>query len=564
MSQTPHHPISSSSAIFSKKSSCKPVTVLPVIIALIVAFTAVSGCLVEWDWDEDERETDELVYYTASSPITLDPAVAYDDISINIINNLYERLVTYSSETSSNIVPMIAANKIVEDDQTYIFHMQDGVKFSSGRMVTAQDVQYSITRVLKMAQPPSWMLRQMLNESGIILGDFNYDGIQDVKFMLERPYSGFTHILAFSVCSIVDMEEVESYGGVVSGQENDWMAHNSAGSGPFKVEDWREGDGKVTLKRNPNYNKGWGGKHLEKVVFKVEESESLRLKAIKGDNADMADIPLSLISNLTDETSVRIDIRDTMSVVFIGFNTETTPFDNIDVRKAFSFAFSYNDMINNILEDKYGVQLHGPIPEGILGYDSNLESRFYYDPGKAINHFRDAGYTIEDDKVTDFDDINFYVPSNTSVMGRIMFLLKENLAVLGIEVEMEYMNLDDYNRGLERGDFPVFLAGWSADYADPDDFVFPLLHSESANLSISNHARYENATIDEMIEDGKETLSPSDRRVIYRDIQNDVNREVPYIWLYQPKGVSVLKSDISGFNKHPILGTNYYDINIVK
>ena len=562
MTQSLFQDISPTTASYQEKTRSVSITLLAVLGALAMIFSAFAGCII--DLDEDERETDEFWYYAAASPRTLDPAVAYDDVSINIINNLYERLVTYRSESGSEIVPMIAKSKQALEDTEYIFYMRDGIKFSTGRVVDAYAVYYSISRVLKMAQAPSWMLRQVLNESGIIQGDFDHDGIEDIKFILKMPYSGFIHILAFSVCSIVDPAEVEEHGGVVSNQTNDWMAHHSAGSGAFKVKEWKEGDGKLTLERNSHYHKGWGGKHFDKVFFRHEESEALRLKAIKGDKADMADIPISLLSDLADVTSVMIDIRDTMGVVFLGFNTQTAPFDNPDVRKAFAHAFDYNALMDDILEKKYGDRLHGPIPEGVLGHDPNLESRFYYDPGEAVEHFEAAGYTIEDNNVTDFEPITIFVPSNASVMGMIMYLFKENLAEIGIEVSIQYMNLTDYNLGLERGDFPVFLAGWGADYADPDDFVYPLLHSESMNLTISNLARYYNASIDEMIEDGKRTLSPDDRTVIYRDIQNAVNRDAPYIWLYQPKYVSVLKNDVSGFNRHPILGTNFYDIYIVE
>jgi peptide/nickel transport system substrate-binding protein len=540
--------------------------ILSAFTVIILLFTTTAGCLddvtLPWD-DEDDRKTNEFTYYTAAAPRTLDPAVAYDDVSLSIVNNLYDRLYTYQSETGDDLVPQIAKGKwIMDDEVTYRVHMQDDQKFASGRTITAYDVEYSITRVLKMDQAPSWMLRQILDESGIEFGDYNFDGIQDVKFTLNAPYSGFPHILAFSVCSIVDKQVVEANGGVVAGQENLWMKTNSAGSGPYKVSNWDVTSNKVSLSRNGNYRLGWGGKHLEKIVFKVEPSETIRMERIKGDNADMADIPISLLGNLTEETSIRVDIRDTMSVVFIGFNTDKAPFDDIHVRKAFSFAFNYNVMMASILEGKYGDRLHGPIPDNVDGYASNLANKFFYDPGSALDHFREAGYTVEDGKVTDFPDLTFHLPSNMSVMGRIMFQLKKDLAEVGIEVDIQYTTIAAYNTGLEQGAYPVFLAGWSADYADPDDFVYPLLHSESSNLSISNLARYMNGSVDELILDGKETTSPSDRKVIYRDIQNAVNGDVPYIWLYQPKAISVLKSDVTGFNRHPILGTNYYDVTI--
>jgi len=526
----------------------------------LVIMTAFSGCIFD---EDDERDTESFTYYSAAPPTTLDPAVAYDDISINVINNLYETLLTYRTGTNDELEPVIAKSYRLEDSQTYVFYMSKNMRFSSGNTIDAEAVQYSISRVLKMAQAPSWMLRQVLNESGIIIGDFDFDGVPDVKFILEQPYSAFPHIMAFSVSSILDPELVDANGGVAAGQTNSWVAHNSAGSGPYKVANWDEGSTKLTIKKNSKYHPGWKGNHVDEITFKFEGSETLRLKAITGDKADMADIPISLLSNVSEETSVKVDIKDTMSVVFFGFNTEVAPFDNANVRKGFAYAFDYNHMLNIILEKKYGDRLHGPIPEGVLGYDSSIETTFYLDAGKALEFFEAAGYTIQDGNVTDFDPITLSVPSNASVLGRIMHLLKMNLEDIGVTLNIEHMDTYNYSRGLADGDFPIFLAGWSADFADPDDFVYPLLHSDSKNQSISNLARYENASIDSLIEKGKRTQSPDDRDLIYKDIQNGVNEDAPYIWLYQPKSINVLKSDVSGLNKHPILGTDFYNIQIV-
>ncbi len=530
-----------------------------VLIIFSFVLTAFTGCILD---SGSSKDTKELDYYAAAPPRTLDPAVAYDDVSINIINNLYERLVTYGP-SGSEIVPMLAKNQIAVEDTTYIFHMRGGIKFSSGRVVDAHAVNYSISRVLKMAQPPSWMLRQVLNVSGIYEVDDDHDGIMDVKFVLERPYSGFYQLLAFSVCSIVDPVEVEEHGGVVEGQENDWLAHHSAGSGPFVVKDWKEGENKVTLERNSHYHGGWGGKHIEKAVFRYEPSETLRLEAIKGDKADMADIPVNLLVNLSDETSVKVEFSDTMSVVYIGFNTHTAPFNNSDVRRGFAYAFNYNALVDSILQKKYGERLYGPIPKGVLGYSKDITPRFYFDAEKAVGYFENAGYTVQDGQVTDFGNVTLYISSNNSMMGKIMYLFKENLEAIGIEVNIAQMNITDYYQQIETGNIPVFLAGWSADYADPDDFVFPLLSTGGINLSI-NYARYSNASVDKMIERGKTTLSPDDRSVIYRNIQDAVNGDAPYIWLYQPKHVAVLKADVTGYTYHPILGVNLYEIYIVK
>ena len=544
----------------------RPSSILLYGLTIIIVFlTASAGCLddITFPWDDDDsRETDEYSYYIAAAPQTLDPAVAYDDISLNIINNLYERLMTYRDRTGTDLVPMVARNMVKDNDRSYTFLMRDNYRFASGRIIQAEDVAYSISRVLTMGQQPSWMLSQVLNQSGIEIGDFDFDGIPDVRFLLSVPYSGFPHIMAFSVSSIVDRELVEQNGGVESGRMNDWMALNSAGSGPYRVRNWDNNSPTLVLTRNTNYRLGWEKDQLKKVIFRVEESETLRFNAITGKKADQADIPLSLLGNLTEVISVRTQTHDTLSVVFFGFNTETAPFDDLNVRRAFSYIFNYNDMLTTILEGKYGDRLYGPIPPGVVGYDRNPMVKFFYDPSQALHHLESAGYTVTDGRVIDFPPLTLSAPSNASAIGRIMHQFSENLADVGITVDIRYIDIAGYLRGIDRGEFPVFITGWNADYADPDNFVFPLLHSDGSNLSI-NPARYSNTSVDRLIEDGKKTLSPSERQIIYRDIQNAVNGDVPYLWLYQPKAISVLKADITGFNLHPILGTNYYDITIV-
>ena len=178
--------------------------------------------------------SETLNYLLYGEPESLDPAYAYDARSNSIINNVYDRLITYPGEDASRFAPMLAEKwEISPDGKVLTFHLRKDVKFHDGSAMKADAVKYSFDRVLKMNQPPSWMMSQMMDlNSTKVIDDYT------VEINLTAPYAAALSVFCHSVGSVVNPAVVEAHGGVVEGEQNSWMDQNGTGTGPFTLRKW--------------------------------------------------------------------------------------------------------------------------------------------------------------------------------------------------------------------------------------------------------------------------------------------------------------------------------------
>jgi len=194
----------------------KTVTSL-IIIAIFLSISSFSACTVG-----DIKNPDTFVIAEAGDTLSLDPAYAYDYVSGEQIQNIYETLIKFDGSSTSEFVPCLATEwTISEDGKTYRFKIREGVSFHNGNPLTPEDVEYSFERgmVQDRASGPQWMFFEPLfglgnytsrTDSGLIPLDeikskVEVDG-QWVQFNLATPYEPFLQILASSWGSIVDMD----------------------------------------------------------------------------------------------------------------------------------------------------------------------------------------------------------------------------------------------------------------------------------------------------------------------------------------------------------------------
>src|ERR671934_1769216 len=194
-----------------------------------------------------------LVYYAdVSDLISLDPAVAYEFSGVLLVHNAYETLVKFEGSDLSTIKPGLATRWNIEDagaNWRITFTLRSGAKFNSGNPVTANDVVYSIQRVIKLNKSPAFLftdIAQLKPESVAA------NGASNVVITLPKTASaqGLLSILTFTVGSVVDSKEVKTH---ESGGDfgSAWLLDHSAGSGPYVIDHWTKAS-EVQLKANPN------------------------------------------------------------------------------------------------------------------------------------------------------------------------------------------------------------------------------------------------------------------------------------------------------------------------
>lgn len=589
---------------------------------------------------------------TFGEPDSLDPAINAENSGGEILQNVYETLMWYppGTENVTALVPRLAVTVPTEsnggispDGRNYTFTLRSDVMFHSGAFMTADDVVYSIRRVLAVHDPhgPSWILEQVLtnfvaryvdgcgpaadqpcsianytdrafpSRSAIprnirtVLEGFapeaNWSvhpldrtvawavsnstvekvGSNQVMIHLTRPYAAFLHAMASTVGSVVERACALSRDG--------WEVRNpfldrpglgepvgDCGTGPYRLSAWIP-NVVVVLNRFEGYWRGLGQirtVHIEKVngIFARE------FMLLAGD-ADVATITRDRqLDFFTPDgrpkyTTLRIvKDRPTFDVTVFGYNrainASASPaplqvpadfFADIHVRRAFSYAFDYNAFLRNVTYDS-GVQLRGPIAQGIPGHNMSTPV-FQYDLTKAAEELNMTPYWT-----TGFNITLYYNAGNTERRAGCL-LLREGLEALHtqkgagpIRVTVQGVDWPAYLRAFRANGLPIFFLGWRPDYADPDDYVMPFLHSGGV---FASRIGYANATMDLRLDTAAAESNQSKRVKMYQDLSSiAVQEHVPYLWVSQALSFHVERTWVGwvgGYFFNPMLsGLDYY------
>ena len=539
------------------------------------------------------KNPDILVIACGFDIASLDPAYAYDGESAGRIQNIYETLIQFAGNSTSEFLPSLATEWTISGDgKTYRFKIREGVTFHNGNPLTPEDVEYSFERgmVQDYAIGPQWMFFEPLfglgnytsrTESGLIpleeiKSKVEVDG-QWVQFNLATPYEPFLQILASSWGSIVDMDWCIQNGDWTGTEESYEALNNPApggspinsiacGTGPFMLESWEPGI-QVRLLRNDNY---WSAPaSFERVVNKVVDEWGARKLMLQLGDADCAfvptgqtqetkempgvvvhdDLPLLLNQALFFQFDIDPYSRFVGSGQLDGNGIPTNFFSDIDVRKGFAYAFDWDTYIEDAMTG-YAEQRSSPIVEGIPYYKPDWPS-YGLNLVRAEEHLRAAwnGSLWEDG----FEMTLVYASGDPT--GKIACeILQNNLFQMNpsFKINIQLMTWPTMLNEIALGRVPMYVNGWTADYADPHDFVFPYMHSRG---TFAQAQRYSNQLADDLIEAAISSNNHTERQILYDQIAQLYYDEVPSIMLGQVLGFYVFRDWIKGFVYNPMRTT---------
>jgi len=572
-------------------------------VASIILITLCFAALPFYACDDGEiTNPDTFVIAAINDIVSLDPAYAYDTSSIGQIENIYETLIKFDSDSTSEFVPALATEwTISEDGKTYRFKIRDGVSFHNGNPLTPEDVEYSFERGMVQDYPlgPQWMFFEPLfglgnytsrSGNGLIpleeiKNKVEVDG-QWVQFNLAIPYEPFLQILASSWGSIVDMDWcIEN--GDWDGTEESYEALNnpapggspihskSNGTGPFVLEDWKPGT-EIKLVRNDNY---WGAPaSFERVITVIIQEWGPRRVMLESGDVDCTVVPSGEIQQVREMAGIlayeglptltnqafffQFNIDPTSTLIGSGqLDGNGTPadfFSDVDVRKGFAYAFDWDIYIPEAMGG-YGEQISSPIVKGIPYYKPDWPS-YELDLAKAEEHLRAAwdGLLWENG----FEMTLVYASGD--ITGKIACeILQYNLYEINplFKINIQLMGWPTMLAEMELGRLPMYLSGWTADYPDPHNFVFPYMHSKG---TFAHAQRYSNEVVDELIEEAISSNNHSERQLLYDQLAELYYDEVPSIMISQFLGVFFFRDWIEGFVHNPIrpIYENYaYDLS---
>ena len=481
---------------------------------------------------------DVLVIGKSADPQTLDPGVTMDNNDWTASYHAYQRLVRYKSvggKGSTEVEPELAESwKVSKDGLTWDFKLKAGNKFDDGTALDAAAVKFSFDRMLGLKQGPSEAFPP--NTAVSVTGPMS------VRFQLASAYTPFLYTLANNGAGIVNpkVEAKAKDGDLAKG----WLAGNTAGSGPYRLASWEKGQSLV-LEPNPHFA---GPKvAFSKVRIKiVGEASARRLQLENGDIDIAEDLPSDQLSAMKTKPGLKIEEFPSLSTTIVYLNNKKPGLDKPEVRRAISWAVDYSGIIDGILDGK-AKQLRGPIPVGMWGSDPTV-FQFKQDLAKAKAEL--AKVATKPSKLT------FLYSDRDPRWEPIALTLQANLAPLGIDVKLEKIAQAAYRERLGKGEFEIAVGNWSPDFADPYMFMNFWFDTKTHGMA-GNRAFYSNSKVDTLIRKAASETVQAERVKLYKQAQDIVVQEAPYVLLYQKNSQIALRDSVSGFVFNPMLEQIY-------
>ena len=455
---------------------------------------------------------------------TLDPAIAYSWNNWPAVKMVFDGLLDYNEGTT--IVPRLAASMpaISKDGRTYTFTLRHGDRFQNGREITADDVAYTINRVLdpKTKSPgQSFYLsidgaQDMANGKAATARGIQVLSRYTIRFTLTQPDVTFLNVMAMNFAYIVPKEVVAKEGAN--------FGHAPVGTGPFILKQWTPGQ-KLVFVRNPNYFLS-GVPYLDGVTFLIGLEPSVALLRLQSGQLDMLDDPIPS----ADFVTIRDDPKYANQLVryvqpettYITMNTQVAPFNNLKVRQAINMAIDKVRVVR--LESGRAVVANQILPPMMPGYDPSYQG-YPYDPAKARALLAQAGYPHG-------FSTQLYV-RNVDPEPRIAQSFQHDLAQIGINVSV--IPLADAvltDQASTPHKTPMVWSGgegWLQDFPDPSDFYGPILSCASAVQGGWNWPFLCEKSLDAEAAQLKAMPDTAARYAGYRDLYRKVMAQAPWV-----------------------------------
>jgi len=454
--------------------------------------------------------TDE-VRILAGEPASLDPAEHGDANSAGIIAQLYETLTTF--DPALNLRPALAESWTVEDDgRRVVFTLRDGLTFSDGSPLTADDVVFSWRRLVDPSSPSplATLLGDVVGADALLDGTatdvsqlgVRADGPRRVVVDLVRPAGDFPAIVSAPPLAVAS----EAAG--VSTEPAAFV-----GSGGYVLAGI-EADALV-LRANPRY---WAGEAaIASVRLVTDLAGGSPVEAFEDGLLDVTAISDFDARWIAYDQTIGPELRSSpaLSVSYYGFDASEPPFDDARVRRAFALAVDWRRLAA-LDEPGQSVPATGMVPAGIPG---RPEGDFLprHDPDEARRLLAEAGFPGG----TGLPPVTLMTAGGGYDDAVVADLERE----LGVDVAFEFIDFEPYTARLEQDPPDMWALTWVADYPGPNDFLGVLLRSRST----ANYGRWRDAGFDAAIERATSSAGGDEALTAYADALAIVRDEAPVV-----------------------------------
>jgi len=522
--------------------------ILVLVLILVLAFNAVACTKDTGKKDPDPGqggdkpsvgENKDLVIAVNAEVISLDPHNTSDTLSNTARDMMYEGLMQFTKEME--IVPTLAEKyEVSADGLEYTFYLRKDVKFHDGTEFNAEAVKVNYERV----KDESKALRRK-NDLKYVT-EVEVVDEYTVKLHLSSPFAPMLARVAGLM--IISPKALADNG-------DEGVLKNPVGTGPYVFDKWSPGEGFV-VKRNEDY---WReGPKVETLTMKAVPENGARIAMLQTGEADFIyPLPTEQINAIKSDKDIEILEGPSTIARFTFINMSKDIFKDKRVRQAMNYAID-KDAYAKIVKSGYAVPLTSIVP-GTIQYHVE-QPQYEYNIEKAKQLMADAGYA-------DGFKTHIWAPNDTENMRGMEFIAQQ-LAAIGIDVEvtpLEEGTLSDkiYSaKTPEESEVNMWYVSWSA--SEFDGATNKLFHSMNIPPTAPNVSYYMNPKADELIDKGGVEVDPVKRGEIYKELQEIVWDDAPWLFLGSDILLAAQRSTTEGIYMMPGGGIRFIEASTTK
>jgi peptide/nickel transport system substrate-binding protein len=468
-----------------------------------------------------------VVFLIESSPTNLDPRIGTDAQSEHIQELLFDGLVV--RDASFRVAPGLAERWNQPDPLTLIFHLHPDVHFSDGRPLTSRDV--------------LWTLKSMRDGTIITPKGASYasvasieaPGAQTVVLHLKYPDNFLLTNLSSGAMGIVPY-----------GSGRDFWQH-PVGSGPFRLVS-QEIDKEVVIERNPlSWQQDSSQGNIQRVRFAVVPDPITRALELRKGSADLESNSLlpDMLPVLAAEKHLAVESVGGTQVQYIAFNTIDPILRDVRVRQAVACAIDI-PLILKTLQDGRARSAVSLLPQTHWAWTGNV-ARYDYDPSRAASLLDQAGYRPGRDGTR----LHLTMKTSTDEGTRLLAAtLQQQLAQVGIALDIRSFESATYLQDLTRGSFQIYALRWIGGNEQPDIFGYAFSTARIPPKG-ANRGRYSNPRLDALLDDAGASTDQARRTSDYVQAQQILAQDLPAFNLWYKDSIVVHNRRLSGISISP-------------
>jgi peptide/nickel transport system substrate-binding protein len=508
----------------------------------------------------------DLVVAWPAEPVSLDPAVVTDGVSLAVTQQIFETLVRFRGETTELEPGLAASWETSADGRVWTFRLRPGVRFHDGTPLDARAVVWNFDRWRRRGHPHHadqvragrtfeyWESQFDGFDEDSVVAAVEAAGPLTVRLTLRRPLAPLLASLAIPGFAIASPDAVARRG-PESGK-------HPVGTGPFRLREWRAGE-TLVLEASPAYR--GPGPHVRRVVVRAIRDPAQRLAALRAGEIHLTEgLGPAEVAAARRDPALRVVLRPPNTTGYLAFNYHVRELRDRRVRLAFAHAVDRRALVDAFYGGT-GLVATQLQPPTLWGHDPDLPAR-PHDSDRARALLREAGFPGGLDHVT-WDDGRreplalWYPPVSRAYLPsprEIAEALAADLARAGIAARPQSVDWATYLDRVQAGRLPLYLLGWIGDNGDPDNCLCYVFCSPGA----PSQGFYANRPLAELLQRARTTPGRAERAAAYRRAEAILHEDAARVFLAHARTPIAMSRRVHGYVPHPTAVESFATVEI--